>query len=208
MGYGTTEAFLTHEPTFEEFVWRCARATMMFIHMRDMDLDAPLVMPSLKNDDYYFQQLEKASRELKHFSEMTVDEAQVIMEKEYNKMIADAQETIQKHGIIRARYESMITKVTAWNAPSPEFEDFKKFMLDQLTRSRDSDCNDKYWQERLDEPHQTAEEWLADRIHSAKHDIEYYTKRLAEQKQAFNHRINQIETLMSSVPIPENMKSK
>lgn len=188
--------------TFEEFVWRCARAMGALIHMRDEPMDAKIKL-SYNNDTYHEDNIKKAVENLAIYSKMSLERAQAQMNKEYASSEKFAREAMKEHAVLRKRYTKMLDQVKAWNPPTFDHENFKKFMIDQLTQSIDWDCNDKYYLEQLERPRQTAKEWLNDKIVEAKHDIEYHTKHLVDQKAIEKNRVDWIEALMKSVPLPK-----
>jgi chaperonin cofactor prefoldin len=188
--------------TFEEFVWKCARAMGAFIHMRDDSSDAKIRMPGT-DDTYHKDNLKKAVDSLAEHSTMSLERAQTRMNKEYTAMEKHAREAMKEHAVLRKRYTKMLNQVNAWNTPTPEHDGFKKFMVDQLTQSIEWDCNDKYYLEQLESPRQSAKEWLNDQIAEAKHDIEYHTKHLVDQTKHEKSRIDWINALIKSVPMPK-----
>lgn len=203
MPSGYTAIFEKRVPSFSEWVWQCARGMGAFIHMRDDSLDAPIRLPKENEfSSYHEDAIKKASSDLQKYSTMSLESAQLIMNKEYDRMVKDAKESIKERSVLRARYETMLAQVEAWNPPTPDHDNFKKFMKDQLIQSIDWDCSVSYWQEKIDAPRQTAKEWLADMVTSTKHDIEYHTKHLAEDKARNKERANWIQALIDSVPIP------
>lgn len=204
MPSGYTAIFEEREPSFEEFVWKCARAMGAFIHMRDDSLDAPIRLPK-ENEfcSYHEDSLKRSVSNLEKYSKMSLEQAQILMNKDYDKMVADAKESIAKKDILRKRYKNVLAKVNAWNPPTKDHDNFKKFMTDQITQSIDWDCDTSYWTEKLLAPRQTAKEWLSDMITQAQHDIEYHTKHLAEDKVRNKERSDWISALVESVPMPK-----
>lgn len=203
MPSGYTAVFEEREPSFEEFVWQCARAMGAFIHMRDDSFDAPIRLPDNDFGSYHSDRLKEAVDDLQTYSVMSLETAQVKMNRDYAKMEKDARESMAKHDALRKRYENMLAKVQAWKVPSKDHEGFKKFMVDQLTQSIEWDCSNKYYVEKLEAPRQSAKEWLNDMVHQAQHDIEYHTKHLAEDKGHDKSRFDWITALMNSVPLPK-----
>lgn len=188
--------------TFSEFVWQCARGMGALIHMRDDSMDAKIRMPG-SSDTYHQDNLKKAVDSLAEYSTMSLERAQVQMNKEYATSEKHAREAMKEHAVLRKRFNKMLNQVKAWTPPTVDHENFKKFMTDQLTQSIEWDCNDSYYLEQLERPHQSAKEWLNDQIAEAKHDIEYHTKHLADQMKCDKSKIDWLEALMSSVPLPK-----
>lgn len=208
MPSGFTAEFENREPSFEEFVWRCARGMGVFIHMRDDSMDAPLRLPTEEDfSGYHEESLERAAKNLKKYSNMALDTAKVLMNKQYDEMIADTKKAIKEKSALKKRYENMLSKVRGWTPPTSEHKNFKKFMIEQLEQSMEWDCNVKYYVERLEAPRQTAREWLNDMVTQAQYDIEYHTKHIAEDRERNKERVEWVQALQNSVPIPPKMKA-
>ena len=209
MSSGFTAEFEKREPSFEEFLWKCARGMGAFIHMREDSMDAPLRLPQ-ENDfgTYHEDALNKAVRALQDYSTMSTEKAKMLLEKEYETTHKHAKEMINERNTLRKRYESMLAKVKAWQPPTKDHDNFKKFMVEQLEKSIEWDCDVKYYKEQLEAPRQSPKEWLADMVSQAKRDIEYHTKHLSTDKIRSQERADWIQALMKSVPIPEKMLRK
>lgn len=211
MPSGYTYMFEKGNPSFEEFFWRCARAMGAFIHMRDDAADAPLRLPT--EDDfggasYYSERLAEAVENLKKYSTMSLDTANSLMNKSYDDMVKEAKASMKERTALRNKYESMLAQVNDWVPPTADHKNFKKFMVDQLKQSIEWDCDNKYYLEKIEAPRQTAKEWLNDMRVQARRDIEYYTKHLADEKARNKERLDWVQTLVKSVPIPANMLKK
>lgn len=201
MATGYTAEFEDKDLSFEEFVWKCARAMGAFIHMRDDSMKSDIRMP--EEDDYHSKSLVEAVEYLQELQEMPLAKAASLMAEEREERIKRAKESLEKSARLRDRYTRMITKVSDWQPPTPDHTNLKKFMLEQLTSSLDWDCNDKYTLEELARPEITAQEWLDREIKSAQHDVEYHTKHMSDDKKRNKEVINWIKALQQSVPLPK-----
>ena len=201
MATGYTYEFEEKDLSFEEFVWKCARAMGAFMHMRDDSMNEEIRLP--KEDDYHSRSLLEAVEYLEELKAMPLAKAHELMLEELKGKIKQAKESLAKSSKLRDRYTRMISKVSDWQPPTPDHANFKKFMLDQLTSSLEWDCNDKYALEALNTPEISAQEWLDREIKSAQHDIEYHTRHMTEDRQRHKEVINWIKELQKSVPQPK-----
>ncbi len=174
---------------------------MAFAHMREDDMDAPIRMPN--EDSHYKDHLTKAVNALSEYSGMSLERAKVQLDKEYAKSNAECKASIKAHTKLKAKYLAMLAQVNAWTPPTEEHESFKVYMADQLTQAIKWDCNDDYYIERLEALRQTPKEWLGDQVKQAKHDIEYYTKHLLENKSMLSKKMDWINAMIKSVPLPK-----
>lgn len=196
MPTGYTEIIDDHEDaTFEQYVWRCARGLGPLLHMRDDSLEADIREPK-ENEwgDFYPRNLKTAKARLAELLSMSEEQRRAACQSEYNNLIARWEEGARREAEIDARYQSMREKVEAWTPPSKDHEGLKKFMLDQLVESRRFSGVG----ERPKRP--TPRDWFNSAVASAKSDVDYYTKKLADEQENVQKAREWIETLKKSVP--------
>lgn len=117
--------------TFEDFVWRCAKAMSPLMCLRDEPLSTPIpkyITPPL----YYRDALDHAERELERVRNMTVAQAEKEAEKEYAAALAMVSECNSDRARLVATYNRMVDKVNAWKPPE-HWAKLKTFMLEQLS---------------------------------------------------------------------------
>ena len=104
----------------------------------------------------------------------------------------------------REAYEAMLEKVRAWEPPTPDHENFKRVMEEQITESIRFDCGT----DRDSDPPKpiTGPEWHEQRLEIASKDVEYHTKELAKAIACAKERREWVEALIESVPIPEKLR--
>ena len=184
------------DATFEQFVWRCARAMGALIDMRDEPLDAP-IPERFEPSDFYLDRLERARAELNAVALMTPAECERAAADEYERVAGSVTESQIRDEVLALKYQSMIDRVTAWEPPTPEHEGFRKFMLDQLNESLKWDCGHTSDRapERLAGP-----EWQARRMAALERDIEYCERHHREEVERVEARNRWIAELRASVP--------
>jgi hypothetical protein len=129
---------------FSDFAIDCSRAMGANIMMRDDPSGATI--KEYEPSTYDIDRLREDEAELKEIKAMTVEECDLRARKEYTEAVARHKEYAKEADEFRARYQSMLDKLEAWQPPTPEHENFKKFMRDQLTDSIDHDCDTSYYE--------------------------------------------------------------
>lgn len=194
MPTGYTAIIDDHDATFEQYVWRCARAFGALLHMRDDDMDAD-IRPRDFGTSYHDKTLADARSKLAELLEMTPEQAQVLLDAEYEKRVADWERKVAEAKVIDERYERMRERVTAWEPPTPTHEAFKDFMLEQLDTGRS-------WT-YANEPKPVKSDvvaWLNESISDARRDIEYHSQHIADEQKRKREADGWVQDLKRSVP--------
>lgn len=140
-GY-TADLYEGKDVSFEQFALTAARGMGAAIMQRD---DAPgPIADEYEPSDYYKKSLAKSLTKVAEFRNRTHDQWVVAEKAERDEMTAHVNGAIKTAGERRVRYELMLAQVEAWVPPTPEHENFKKFMTEQLTSSIDFDCSTSY----------------------------------------------------------------
>ena len=129
--------------TFEKFAMRCARNFGACIRLRgepltlDIDLDK-----HFQPNEYYKKRLEEIEKEYQEFLDNPPTEEQ--LGRKYDEMVEKEQkrfeERMKQTDELRQRYVAMLRKALEWNPPTPEHENLRNFMIQQLQESMDRDC--------------------------------------------------------------------
>lgn len=163
------------DPTFEEFVLRCARSTGYLYFMRDEPLDKPL--PEVVEPETSYKELIAKTREsLRKVCKMSQRECEEEAQKVYDEKVANSKGRLKKPHSLKDKYQKMIEKVENWVPPSVEHTGLKDFMLDQLR----IDFKWMFGREDMMEgvvECQTAEEWRQQQIEMLEEDLDKYGKR-------------------------------
>jgi hypothetical protein len=116
--------------------------------------------------------------------------------KEFQEELDYHKKRIQEKAELREKYEAMLTKVKAWQAPTPDHVELKRFMEEQITRSIDYDCSTKH----MEAPKLlSGREWLNANIASALKDIERHKKEHAEEVVRVEGRNSWLKALRDSL---------
>lgn len=185
------------EMTFEQFMLRCARSFGALVHMREESLDAPIpdkILPS----DYHLKEIKEVEKELAYFlaNRPTVEE----LEECYAKYVEEKRNEIlkdnEKRKIAKERYTAILDKVKAWNPPTKDHENLKKFAIDQLEQSIEWDCRD--YSSKIP----TKEEWIESEMNFDKHlqkELDYHKNEYEKEVQAAKLKTEWIQALKKSL---------
>lgn len=119
--------------TFKEFALACARNFGALIHMRDEQFGATIPEKIHGTDiDDLDERVRDAETRLAEAERLTVDQARSLMAKENEEYAAYVAESNAKGATTRARVDSTLAEVNAWEPPTPNHVGLKKFMIEQL----------------------------------------------------------------------------
>lgn len=182
--------------SFEEFIMSCARAFGSLISLRDSNAAVP---EKFEVDDYYKRSIKKAEEELAKLREMELYEAGDEADKEYYRKLDQREESIQKQISLKEKYDTMFLKVKEWQPPSPDHDELKNFMIEQINTSIEFDCNidSDYYTGKIIKL--TGERWLEREINSVLRNITYSKKRYSEECKRVNGRNLWLKQLRESL---------
>lgn len=155
---------------FTEYALQCARAFGACIMLRDEPISSEI--PEFEASDYNAKALAKAERDLSQFLAMNESQRRELHAAEHAKNIEAAERGIAEKAEQRQRYEAMLTKARAFKSPSPDHDNYARFLVSQLEESIQWDCGTSYYDE-LKQPI-AFEEWQSKRIKDLHRDIEYH----------------------------------
>jgi len=117
------------------FAMRCARAFGALAHMKDDPNDAPINVQRNGCD----AELRDAEAHLAMMREVSDKWLESSIARRHLEAIEFEERYHRNVTVVRARYEAMLEKVTAWDAPPP-LRDLREFMLKQIRESIEWDC--------------------------------------------------------------------
>lgn len=181
--------------TFPEFVMTCARAMGAMIMMRDEPLDAPIKLET--EDEYHATQAKNARSRIKELESMDHEErAQFVAEQKASE-IARMRAILEKEQAENVRLSDMAEQVTAWTPPTPDHENLKSFMLQQIEVNMNS--LDYYRDEIARMASKSEIELWEDAKDDAAYDIKYHEKAQMEVNERNCERINWVKQLQDSL---------
>lgn len=185
---------------FVDYALTCARGfgALVMLHDSDQSLEATKRFVAeggyLESTDYYEKRLEASHRRLHELNTMTADEALAQARSQQQETMARNAEIEQERLRTRARYEHMLAQVEAWEAPGPDYTEFKAFMIKQLRDSIEFDC--RPFAMGVPEASPT---WLLDQIQAEKATIERYETTIADVRDRNETRRAWITGLLESL---------
>lgn len=191
--------------TFEQFATQCMRAVGATIHMREDDMDAKY-KPRIPSK-YHKKQIAFYKRKLKEALNITYED----ICKEYKDNLSERRKSYVKYVIERrinaGVMNDMLSKVQAWQAPTPEHIEFKKFMIGQLQDTIKCDCDPTYYENEIREidlqieelPYIEFAQLRKERIEQAERDIEYHIEEYKAEVDRCNESNEWVETLLKSL---------
>lgn len=133
--------------------------------------------PVIKPNDYHRDELEKAKKQLKDFTDLQKDPNALrkMYEKEVKQVTKRDDTSKKEKEEIKKRYLSVLDKVEKWDAPN-ELDSLVQLMKNQLNDCIDFDCTIYESKQKQ----QTFEEWVESKIESLTWSIDYHTKEYAK----------------------------
>lgn len=181
--------------TFEQFVWKCARAMGAMVMMRDKPTDAP-IPERFEASDYNTKKLAEAKAEWARLNAMSIPDAETCAATSHAEVVASHTKRTQERLELRNKYHAMLASVVQWDAPTPDHAGFKIFMVDQLKQSIDFDCCNRY----DDVPVAlSGTDWRVAAVAKAERDIEYHAKANAEEIERTEIRNEWLRALRESL---------
>lgn len=177
--------------TFKEYLLSCARSCGALHSMRDKGKDAPLP-DSIEPEPYHLEKLEEVKAKLENLKLMTDEQKELAATAQYARALKFATEANESVGVKRARYEAMLTRVIAWVPPTPEHDDLKKFMIEQIQTSFPTYIVDL--PKRM-----TGAEWAEEENKDLLVDVLYHEKKSREQAEWARKATAWVKTLKESV---------
>jgi hypothetical protein len=180
--------------TFEQYLWRCARAFGALVMMRDDPTDAP-IPERFEASGYHVKELANARAKLAELEILSIEQAETMAAADHEAAVSWWRQRASKEGAIDERYAAIRERVMAWEPPSPDHEELKKFMLEQLRTGR------PYSSARDPKPEKkTAREWLDAQIKDARWSVDYHEKNLRAEHARTEERNRWLAELRESVP--------
>jgi hypothetical protein len=187
---------------FPQFALNCARAFGACIEMRDDPLDKP-IPDEFQPSTYHTDAVLCAKGCL---ASLLVTSPEAVMEKcdeDYIKAVHSYEEAKAERALHNVRYAAMREKVEAWTPPTPDHENLKKFMLEQI----DVSVSTYAW---TGPERETPAAYLARRIEQANKDILYHTQQAEQDRRQAEQRTSWVRALRESLvsPAPDHKKER
>lgn len=183
--------------TFPQFAMECARAFGALILMRDDPMNTP-IPEEMKPDEYYFRAIKEDQDRLERLSAMTAGELLAEGQKLRQQEIRRCQESLAKERDELLKISAMLERVNAWTPPTPDHQGLKSFMVQQLTES--AKYHDSGGESLAKAEAKSARDYGRDALANARDNLEYATKRLADEQRRCAERTAWVKSLRNSLP--------
>lgn len=189
---------------FRQFALQCARAFGALASMRDDKWDAE-IPDEFVAGDYYKNEIAKHKTELAIARKRKMSEWDILAEKDYFEKTDHYNKEISKSFDLRAKYQTVLDKVYAFDPPTPEHVHYKEFMIEQIKGSIDFDCGSEYYTNELKSLKRLSAKEFKDQtietiINSLKYDEENYAKEVESAKK----RTAWVKALKKSLGVKPN----
>lgn len=182
--------------SFEDFTLRCARNFGALVTMRDESLNAPLPDEIKPDTRYYDKELRRLRAEFKNLQQMNPAQAARLYRRKHENSIKEEESRKIEQLTLKNQYLEMLIKVISWNAPTPEHEGLKKFMVKQIRDSIEGDCTIR---EIEPYPKKTPKQLYAEKMASVESDIHFYVKKRREEVERSKEHTKWIKDLKQSL---------
>lgn len=190
MPTGYTLIISEKDISLKEFALRCARAFGACSEQRDDDINDP-PKPRVYNPDNYFEKVVKTGPPDVSF-ETFVEEGQRKIE-QYKKTIKDRQ-------TLKRKYEKLLREASNWPPPSPEHENLKSFMIQQLSDSIRCDCDTSFCENEVKKLESIKySDWKKETLKNYKNTLERAKIEIAKAKESVKKTNKWLEDLNKSL---------
>lgn len=185
--------------TFRQYAMSCARAFGALIDMRDEPSNAE-IPEEFKASTYHAEAIASARKELASLDGITAEEAAEKAKASHAATIARHTEAIEDANALRAKYEAMLADVDKYDSPSPDHDNLKKFMAEQIRESIRFDCGSDYHEQAIaDAVELTGAQWIEAEKKRLQDSIEYNTKGQMEDDERTANRNEWVRKLRESL---------
>lgn len=184
------------EVTPENFIKYWARMYGPLVHMRDAPFNAPLQLREYNT--YAPAQVKKSKGKLEHYKNMTLEEAEAIVEKQYQEAIEYQKESFEEVQQLKEKYEALLSQVEGWNPPTDRHKEIKESAINDLKHALATDCvvllpvRTKIEKE---DPQEYIDSW----VRTLENQIERYEEKIEEDKKYVDECNQWITDLLESL---------
>ena len=180
--------------TFEDFAMKCSRH---FVLHNETPRETP-IPDKFEASNFHAQELEYGIAKVARIMAWDETGADRLAQLDYTRAQNDYEEELARRAAMLERYEAMLAQVKAWTPPTPEHQELKNFMLNQVVESISDDCRTTY----LTAPQRiTGAAYKEERLEHALRNVRFYTKEVEEGKKRAEERTNWVNALRESLGV-------
>lgn len=187
---GIEDGTITDFPTF---VMKCARAFGATITMRDDPMDAP-IPDAFTPSNYHDEALARAKSNLAALWAMTPAEQDAAALGAHQHDMNGYLKEKERRRVVADRYNAMLLQVMQWEPPTPDHDELKKFMVQQINESTRHSTFDYPPPTPL-----TGAEWYASNIKAEINSIKYHEEHRREEIDRTDKRNAWVSALRESL---------
>lgn len=203
MPTGYTAYILDDEVTTgKDFLKLCTRAFGVAINQRDEPLNVPTNERQEMNN-HYRNRMNEAITNLKNIFEMNYDQMTFAMTQEHHEKVKRAKETVRRLEDENIKLIKVKDEVEKWKPPTEEHQDLKKFALEQIGMSMNSDgLVDAYIEDMnkvLDTSQESVLEWYDEKLEDAMSELNNAYKWYKEEYKRVDSRNKWMKDFLDSL---------
>lgn len=183
--------------TFQTFALNCARAFGACVTLRDEPGGSENIPAAFEPSDYHLKAVQQARDEMAALQAMTPEQQDRAANEAWDRAETARVQRLEEQRTTRAAYLVMLAKAKAWVSPSPDHDRLKEFMVEQITKSIDFDCDESYIIQPT--PRATGAEWAATQAACLNRDIAYHEKEHASEVERAASRTRWVQALRQSL---------
>jgi hypothetical protein len=168
MPTGYTYKLIDEDQSFEDFALHCMTAFGACIEQRDSNDTKPKLR---KIDTYHYDELKEATKELGDFLNKSDEEIQKEIDDQYQEDVEYYKTQKEKNKKIKIKLLEIKERIHKLNFPEGDYAHYKEFMLEQIDRTIEHDCSDRYENEPV-KP--SLKEYKNSKIESYNWNINYH----------------------------------
>ena len=203
MPTGYTAYILDDEVTTgKDFLKLCTRAFGVAINQRDEPLNVPTNERQEMNN-HYRNRMNEAITNLKNIFEMNYDQMTFAMTQEHYEKVKRAKETVRRLEDENIKLIKVKDDVEKWQPPTEEHKGLKKFALEQIDMSMNSDSLvDVYIEDMnkvLDTSKEAVLEWYDEKLEDAMDELNNAYKWYKEEYKRIDSRNQWMKDFLDSL---------
>lgn len=160
--------------TGKDFLKLYTRAFGIAMDLRDKPLSVP-TPAKFEPDTYYRDRVDREKAELENAKNMSFEDAKAKMIKSHADRVKMYKSIAERYIENNEKYAKVRTEVEAWNPPTKEHCNLKKFALKQIDMCIEKqEWIDEYLQksnEKLDDSDEAVKKFIADEIESCRESV-------------------------------------
>jgi hypothetical protein len=193
---GYTHMLVEKNLSFAQFALACARAFGACVMLRDEPADAP-IPERFEPSDWNLVKAREAEAKAERYALMSKGELLELGQRLRREAIAYHEQRVAERRESLRKMREALAEAQKWEPPTPGHEGLKKFMLQQLTDSIESESDPQDWLEEAKA--KSPEQYADEEVRRASADVIYHTEKYAEEVKRTEQRNAWLAALRGSL---------